>query len=75
MSRLPRLTPRKVVAVLKRAGFVLDRVRGSHYQFYHPAKPDLVLSVPYHTRDLPTGTLHAIIKQAGMTQEEFQRLL
>jgi len=34
MSKLPSLTPEKVIKVLKKKGFVLDRVKGTIY--YHP---------------------------------------
>jgi hypothetical protein len=30
--------------------------------------------VPYHNKDLKKGTLHAILKQAGMTIDEFENV-
>jgi predicted RNA binding protein YcfA (HicA-like mRNA interferase family) len=33
-----------------------------------------LLSIPYHSREIKRGLLHAIIKQAGLTVEEFLRL-
>ena len=75
MSRLPALRPNRVVRALQRAGFVVMRVRGSHHRLHHPDKPDLLVTVPMHNRDLKPGTLHAIIRQAGMTAEAFAALL
>ena len=74
-ARLPRCTPREVIAALKRAGFFVDHIRGSHHYLRHPEHPHDIVLVAYHNRDLKRGTMHSIIKQAGMTPEEFSRLL
>lgn len=73
--RLPALTSRKVSRALERAGFVLHRVRGSHFFFIHPERPEVLVVVPHHGGDLRTGTLRSIIKQAGLTEEQFLALL
>ncbi|HEV7378005.1 MAG TPA: type II toxin-antitoxin system HicA family toxin [Pyrinomonadaceae bacterium] len=75
MTKLPAVRPAKAIKALERAGFQLDRISGSHYHFKHPTDPTLFVSVPYHNKDLKTGTLAAIIKQSGMTVEEFKKLL
>ena len=75
MSRLPSLTPRQVIAALEQAGFVHVRTKGSHYGFQHRSDARRLVIVPYHTRDLPRGTLRDIIKQAGLTVEAFLKLL
>ena len=41
----------------------------------YPDKPTLRVTVPYHTKDLKRRTLASIIGQAGMTVDEFIRLL
>ncbi len=74
MSRLPSLKPRQVVAALERRGFAVVRVAGSHYQLFNEATRRHT-TVPHHNRDLPRGTVSAIIQQAGLTREEFLRLL
>ncbi|HIJ64710.1 MAG TPA: type II toxin-antitoxin system HicA family toxin [Candidatus Hydrogenedentes bacterium] len=74
MSRLPSLAPRVVVAALKRPGFEERRQRGSHLFLWHPERESLV-TVPMHARDLPRGTLKTIIRQAGLTEDEFQAFL
>jgi len=43
------------------------RVRGSHHQFKHPAKPSLV-TVPHPKKDLGIGLVKAIFRQAGIRQ-------
>jgi predicted RNA binding protein YcfA (HicA-like mRNA interferase family) len=54
---------------------VLYRVRGSHHQFVHPDRPERLVIVPYHGGDLRLGTLRSIIKQTGLSEEEFLALL
>jgi predicted RNA binding protein YcfA (HicA-like mRNA interferase family) len=72
MPRLPSVRPRIVIRALKRNGFVIDHITGSHYILI---RERLRVTVPYHNRDLKRGTLAAIIAQAGLTVEEFVDLL
>ena len=74
-QRLPALRPRRVLHALQRAGFFVHHTTGSHYVLKHPEKPALRVTIPYHNRDLKRRTLTSIIEQAGMTVEEFIRLL
>jgi predicted RNA binding protein YcfA (HicA-like mRNA interferase family) len=67
MATLPAMKARDVEAILRRAGFVLDR-QTSHRIW---AKGQLRVPVPAHPGDLKMGTLRSIIKLAGMTDEEF----
>jgi len=72
--RLPSMTARDVIRKLKKAGFVFDRqAKGSHEIYYNP-KTKRRVTVPNHPGDLPKGTLRAIIKQSGLTVEEFLKL-
>ena len=75
MTRLPALKPKRVLQAFKRAGFFTHHVRGSHYYLKHPDKPGLLITLPYHKKDLKRGTLQSILKQAGLTLEEFRELL
>jgi predicted RNA binding protein YcfA (HicA-like mRNA interferase family) len=54
-----------LIRELEKAGWVLERVRGSHHVFKHPAKPHPVV-VPHPKKDLGTGLVAAIRKQAGL---------
>ncbi|MBI4992801.1 MAG: type II toxin-antitoxin system HicA family toxin [Candidatus Magasanikbacteria bacterium] len=65
MPKTPRLTSKQVIKLLKENGFILDHVSGSHYVFYHPVDGRRAV-VPYHTKDLPIGTLKAILRLAGL---------
>ncbi len=74
MTRLPNLTPRKIIKALKRAGFENNGQKGSHCYFWHPIKK-IQTCIPMHGKDVKRSLLYLIIKQAGLTQEEFERLL
>ena len=69
MPKLPLLTPQKIIKILKKNGFALDRIKGSHHIYYHNGTKKRVV-VPLHKKDLPRGTLLEILKQAGISKEE-----
>ena len=60
--------------VLRKHGWELKRIRGSHHILAHP-KQRRALTVPVHGRDLKTGTLTGILRVAGITREELRELL
>lgn len=60
------MTRAELVREFERAGWVLDRVRGSHHVFKHPARSGIVV-VPHPKKDLGPELAAAIRKQAGMT--------
>jgi predicted RNA binding protein YcfA (HicA-like mRNA interferase family) len=52
----------------------VKRIRGSHHILRHPTIPD-ALPVPIHgNRPIKRGTLGNILRTAGISREEFQRL-
>lgn len=67
MPKLPVLSGREVVAALERLGFVQMRQRGSHAILQ---RNGVGVVVPLH-RELKTGTLAGVIRQAGLSQDEF----
>jgi predicted RNA binding protein YcfA (HicA-like mRNA interferase family) len=61
---------------LEAAGFSLHRITGSHHILRHPGPPLRNVTVPVHrAKTLKRATLNSIIKQAGLTLEEFVALL
>ena len=70
MTRLPAIRPAAVVAALKRAGFIEKRQKGSHLIMWHEQKRRTTI-VAIHSRDIPGPTLKDILKQAGVSEEEF----
>jgi predicted RNA binding protein YcfA (HicA-like mRNA interferase family) len=69
MPRLPRIKPTKLLKALKRAGFFIDHVSGSHFILYKNDKT-MPISVPKHNKDLKLGTLRNILRQAKISVEE-----
>ncbi|MEI6435599.1 MAG: type II toxin-antitoxin system HicA family toxin [Bacteroidota bacterium] len=69
MSNTPSLTPKDIIRILKQKGFVLDRSRGSHQVWLHPVSRKRAI-IPMHKKDIPTGTLYAILKQIGIDKGE-----
>ena len=74
MPTIPPLDSQKVIKILEKKGFVLDRSKGSHRIYLHPESGSRVV-VPFHKKDLPKGTLLEILKQAGIDREEIFELL
>jgi predicted RNA binding protein YcfA (HicA-like mRNA interferase family) len=70
-DKLPVVSGGETVKVLSKFGFFIKRRSGSHVVLQ---KDVIVLSVPLH-RTLKKGTLHAILKQAGISIEEFKNIL
>ena len=73
MEKLPSLKPREVIRILEKAGWYVKRQTGSHVIMVNE-RLKKALPIPFHTRDLKTGTLHGIIKRSGMSKEEFLKL-
>ena len=75
-GRLPVLNGAEVIRALEKAGFVLVRTAGSHKVLDHRDDSSRTVIVPVHAgRDMKPGTLRGVIKQAGLTVEEFKTFL
>jgi len=73
---LPAVNARQVLTALRRTGFVVDRIAGSHHVLVHPSDPRRTVTVPFHgARSLKLGTLRNVIRQSGLTVDEFRKLL
>ncbi len=73
MPKLPVLSGQKVVKALSNLGYKIDHQTGSHIILRNKDPPYRRLTVPNH-KEIAKGTLRAIIKQAGLTREEFLKL-
>lgn len=70
MPKIPAITPKKVIKKYKRLGFIHDHTTGSHFVMYHPISGKRVV-IPLHLRDIPKGTLSAMLRESGINREEF----
>ena len=57
-----------IIKLLETDGWVLRSVRGSHHVFNHPTRTGHI-SVPHPKKDLGTGLVHKLLKQAGLKGE------
>ena len=73
MSGLPRISGRECMKALTKSGFILKRQEGSH-MIVRKENPFIQLVIPDH-KELDRGTLRAIIRQSGLTIDEFKSFL
>jgi predicted RNA binding protein YcfA (HicA-like mRNA interferase family) len=74
MTSLPSLTGKKLLSVLKKAGFEILRVKGSHHFLHHPdGRPKVV---PIHSGEtIDPGLFTKILRDCDLSREQFQKLL
>ena len=72
MGQLPVCSGRDAARAFGRLGYEVDHQTGSHIILRHPTMRRL--TVPDH-RELAKGTLRSLIREAGITKEQFEELL
>jgi len=74
MPKLPAVKPRLLIRFLETNGFLLDHASGSHFVYRHPLSRRRAV-VPQHNRDIPTGTLLAILRESGFSRDDFLKFV
>ena len=74
MTRLPVVSGREAVRAFAKIGYREDRQTSSHIILRHQDPPHRRLTVPDH-KELARGTWRSLIREAGLTVEEFVALL
>lgn len=74
MSKLPVVSGKQTYKILEKIGFLVDHQTGSHIILRNKRPPYRRLTIPNH-KEIAKGTLRAIIRQAGITVEEFVKLM
>jgi len=72
MREIPVVSGKDVIKALGKMGYEFARQRGSHVRLRHANRPPATVPAK---GELSIKTVHSIIKQAGLTIEEFLRLL
>jgi predicted RNA binding protein YcfA (HicA-like mRNA interferase family) len=73
-SPLPAVSGTKLISALASAGFTVTRISGSHHRLKH--RDGRATTVPVHAgQDVPKGTLHAILRDIGMSIDELRKFL
>lgn len=75
MAKLPSLTAIKVIRVLKRIGFQEDRQKGSHLVLIHHITKARTVVPVHRGRTLKDPLLRAILRDAGLSVDEFLKLI
>ena len=74
MTKLPRLKGQELITALRKAGFEVIRVRGSHHFLRHPDGRCTV--VPVHSGEtIGPGLMSKILRDCEMTRDELYQLL
>jgi len=66
------LRAREVVRKLERAGFAFRRQSGSHARYVHTDGRGV--TVPMHSGDVPVPVVRSILRQSGLSEEEWENL-
>jgi predicted RNA binding protein YcfA (HicA-like mRNA interferase family) len=74
LSKLLTVSGKQLCRILQRIGYIIDHQTGSHIILRNENPPHRRLTIPNH-KEIAKGTLRAIIRQAGLTLEEFKELM
>ena len=72
--KLPVVSGNETVKAFQKIGYEFDEQHGSHIILRNESPPHRRLSVPNH-KELGKGTLRKLIREAGLTVDEFTRLM
>ncbi|MEX2739331.1 MAG: type II toxin-antitoxin system HicA family toxin [Candidatus Wukongarchaeota archaeon] len=74
MPKISPINPQKLIKILQTAGFKVIRQKGSHVIMIDDRKTRIV--IPVHPgKNVKPGLIRAIIKEAGLSREDFFKLL
>ena len=73
VSKLPVLSARELLKILYKIGYLTDHQKGSHIILRNKDYPHRRLTIPNH-KEIARGTLRSIIKQSGLTTDEFLKI-
>ena len=74
MSKLPVVSGDQLCTILRKMGYLIDHQTGSHIVLRQEGAPHRRLTVPDH-KEIAKGTLRSIIREAGLSVDEFKELL
>ncbi len=65
-------TPKQAIKKFEKLGFTKDRQSGSHQIFYNSITQKRAV-IPFHLKEIPKGTMSAILRESGVSKEEFEK--
>lgn len=69
MCTIHTMNSKEIIKQLEQAGWVLQRVKGSHHVFTHPERSGHI-TVPHPKKDLGIGLVKKLLKDAGLNEKE-----
>lgn len=71
---MPKLySSRQLIKVLILKGFIFISQKGSHVKYRKFTKPPLTVIIPVGKKEIPLGTFKSILRQANLTEKEFEK--
>ena len=71
---MPKLySSNEILQVLLKHGFIFVSQKGSHIKYRKDGIPTLTVIVPAERKQIPVGTFHSILRQSGLTKEDFEK--
>ncbi|MDP1808933.1 MAG: type II toxin-antitoxin system HicA family toxin [Actinomycetota bacterium] len=74
MAKLPVLTAKELIKLLKKIGFIEDRQTGSHLTLRRESDRKQVTVANHPSDTVPKGTLSRILKEIGLSVENLRKL-
>lgn len=74
MPKPPVVKPKEIIKALKKKGFIVDHISGSHYVMYNVDKTKRAV-IAYHNKPIKRKTIMSILKSANISVEELKELL
>ena len=71
MGRLSGFSYRKIIKKLKKLGFEFYRQAAGSHEIWHNPETGLFTTIPNHPKDMPEGTLWAILRTGGVDPDDF----
>ena len=75
MPKLPILSAHKTIKALNSIGFQVVSQKGSHIKMKGKNGDEILTVIIPNYKEIPMGTLKSIIRQAGLSSDEFIKLL
>ncbi len=70
---MPKLySSNEIIKVLESRGFIFISQKGSHIKYRKYGQATLTVIIPAHKKQIPMGTFKSIVRQSGLTKEDFE---
>lgn len=74
-ARLPGVRAKDIIRALERAGFVIERHNSTSHVLLRNPNTKRTTVVPIHSKELPRWLLKKIIRDAGLSEDEFRSFI